>query len=500
MDEVAVSSGLLKQTLEAWEKQQPVPAVWQSFVAWPQLRGLSATELSLRLYDLCQEMVQQQLNGQRQVEGLPPITPPTTRPAALAVLVQEFSQNSEKLEGWSTLYHRHFSPVSLRPKEIETAVPHSRRNVDRRHRQGVDMLWELLYRQEMTAMGRTEMARLCRHLPPPDYAHLFGVETLLNRLLEWAVAAESLPFFSIEGIGGIGKTTIARAAAHQMAKRGGWADVLWVSARQYNLDVEHGRLQPTTRAAQTFADIALHLSEQLGQLHLAGLPAEVKLERLQPILKANPHLVIIDNLETLADVDMLIPRLEPLADPTRFLLTSRHTMSRYPYIHILPVPDLSLADSQRLIESELARRHKPPSLTPAQMATIYQTVGGLPLALKLIAAQLARRPYEQALSWLQQADLTDPYIFIYRHAWHSLSPPAQRLLVDIMEIGPDGENWEGLELLSGLEGVALGTAVDELIDVSLLETSHQQDALLYRLHRLTVTFLRADVLGGWKMW
>jgi hypothetical protein len=270
-----------------------------------------------------------------------------------------------------------------------------------------------------------------------------------------------------------------------------------VSARQYDLDVEHGRMQFTTRAAQTFEDIALHLSEQLGQIHLAGLPATVKLERLRPIFKANPYLVIIDNLETVADVDTLIPLLEPLANPTRFLLTSRHTLNRFPFIHTLPVPDLSLADSQRLIESELRRRDKLSPLTPARMEMIYQTVGGLPLALKLIAAQLARRPFEQALSWLHQANQTDPYIFIYRHAWHSLSLPAQRLLVDIMEIGPDGENWEGLGLLSELDEQEMGTTVDELIDVSLLETSHQQDDLLYRLHRLTVTFLRADVLGGW---
>lgn len=499
MDVEAITLALLKQTLEAWEKDEPIPAIWQSFVAWPQLRGLAAAALKIQLFDLWQNVVWQELNRQWRAEGLSPASPPTAKAEAKAALAQAFSQDNEELEAWSALYFRHFSPVCLKVHEIVTAVPHSDRNFARRYRLGLQKLREHLQRQEMAARQQAATAHLCRHLPPPDYARLFGVESLLSRLLIWAAAPDGLPFFSLEGMGGIGKTSIARAAAHQMAALGQWADVLWVSARQYDLDVEHGRLQPTTRAAQTFADIALHLSEQLGQLHLAGLPGEVKLERLQPVLKANPHLIIIDNLETLADVDTLIPRLEPLANPTRFLLTSRHTMSRFPYVHTLPVPDLSLADSQRLIESELARRHKLSPLTSNQMEMIYQTVGGLPLALKLIAAQLARRPFAQALSWLQQADLADPYIFIYRHAWHSLSPLAQRLLVDIMEIGPDGENWEGLELLSGLDGVALGTAVDELIDVSLLETSHQQDALLYRLHRLTVTFLRADVLGGWNL-
>ncbi|HRQ42312.1 MAG TPA: hypothetical protein PLD25_30715 [Chloroflexota bacterium] len=71
MDVEAITLALLKQTLEAWEKDEPVPAIWQSFVAWPSLRGLSPTALKIQLYDLWREIVWQQLNRQRQAEGLP---------------------------------------------------------------------------------------------------------------------------------------------------------------------------------------------------------------------------------------------------------------------------------------------------------------------------------------------------------------------------------------------------------------------------------------------
>ncbi|NHZ71884.1 MAG: hypothetical protein GWP17_02210, partial [Aquificales bacterium] len=312
-----------------------------------------------------------------------------------------------------------------------------------------------------------------------------------------AMAAAS-SFTSIRArfmLGGIGKTSVARAAVYQMAEQD-WADILWISARQYGLD-QRGRMQPVANAVHTFDDMVMRLAEQLGQTHLAGLDTAVKLQRLQPILKDKPHLIVIDNLETAEDVDILIPRLEPLANPTRFLLTSRHTMSRFPFIHILPVTDLSLADGCLLIQSELTRRGKSANLPPQDMGAIYRIVGGLPLALKLVAAQMSRLPLDWVLAQLWQAGQEDPYTYIYRQSWEMLTEPARFLLLDIMDIGPDGETWEWLHLMTDLDGAKLQTAVDELIDASLLEASHLSDAKLYRLHRLTITFLQTDILGGW---
>lgn len=498
MDVEAITLALLKQTLEAWEKDEPMPAIWRSFVAWPSLRGLSPAALKIQLHDLWQEMVRQQLNQQRQVEGLPPVSTPATRTAALAVLVQEFSHNNEELEGWSALYHRHFSPVRLRVKEIEAAVPHSARNFSRRYAGGLQQLLACLQRQEMAAHGRAQTARLCRHLPPPDYAHLFGVEPLINRLWHWSQQPDAPPFFSVEGMGGIGKTSVAREAAHRIAAQGQWADVLWVSARQYDLDTAYGRMQPIANAAHTFADIVLRLCEQLGQLHLAGLPPAAKLERLQPIFKANPHLIIIDNLETLADGDALIPHLEPLANPTRFLLTSRHTMSHHGTVQSLAVPTLSFEDSHGLVQSELQRRPNPTTLAAETMSQIYQVVGGLPLALKLLAAQLGHFPPAYLLDRLSGLNQADIYSFIYRHSWDKLEQPARRLLTPLYDLAPEGIPLTGLRLMADLPDEAFRHALAQLFSFNLLETAGPAENPLYKIHRLTATFLQTDILDRWN--
>lgn len=497
MDVEAITLVLLQQMLDAWERDTPVPAIWQSFVAWPQLRGLSAAALKIRLFDLWRELAQQKLNEQRLAEGMTPVFP-TTRAGVVAALVQDFGHSSDMLEAWSAFYHRHFSPACLSISEMETAVPQSRRNLDRRYKAGLAAFLACLQRQELAAHGRTQTARLCRHLPPPDYAHLFGVEPLLRQLLAWANAPTGLPFFSLEGLGGIGKTSVARTAVYEIVAHTEWADVLWVSARQYDLDTAYGRLQPIANAAHTFADIVLRLCEQLGQLHLAGLPPAAKLERLQPIFKANPHLVIIDNLETLADVDALIPYLEPLANPTRFLLTSRHTMSHYGTVQSLAVPALSFADSHALMQSELCRQPRPVTLTDEMMAHIYRVVGGLPLALKLLAAQLGHFPPDYLLDGLSGLYQADIYSFIYRHSWDKLDQPARRLLTPLYDLAPDGITFTGLRLMTDLPDEVFHQALAQLFSFNLLETAGPVENPLYKIHRLTATFLQTDIVDRWN--
>lgn len=497
MDVEAITLVLLQQTLDAWERDAPVPAVWQSFVAWPQLRGLSAAALKIRLFDLWQELVQHNLHEKRLAEGMTPVSP-TTRAGVVAALVQDFGHSSDILEAWSAFYHRHFSPVRLSITEMETAVPQSRRNLDRRYKAGLAAFLASLQRQELAAHGRAQTARLCCHLPPPDYAYLFGVEPLLRQLLAWATAPTGLPFFSLEGLGGIGKTSVARAAVYQIVAQTAWADVLWVSARQYDLDTAYGRLQPVANAAHTFADIVLRLCEQLGHLHLAGLPPVAKLERLQPIFKANPHLVVIDNLETLADVDTLIPHLEPLANPTRFLLTSRHTMSHHGTVQSLAVPTLSFEDSHALMQSELRRQPYPMTLAAETMSQIYQAVGGLPLALKLLAAQLSHFPPDYLLAGLSHLNQADIYAYIYRHSWQNLGQSARRLLAPLYDLAPDGIPFTGLRLMTDLPDEAFHHALSQLFSFNLLETAGPVENPLYKIHRLTATFLQTDILDSWN--
>ena len=145
--------------------------------------------------------------------------------------------------------------------------------------------------------------------------------------------ADGPAFVSLEGLGGMGKTALARAVAFALAEDSDFDGIAWISARQTWLN-DRGAIETTPDAATSLADIVARLATQLGFVELAGLSAADKLDRLAGFLKSTRQLIVIDNLESVSDVELLLPALMPLARPTRFLLTSRQTLSPVSYTHL----------------------------------------------------------------------------------------------------------------------------------------------------------------------
>ena len=78
-------------------------------------------------------------------------------------------------------------------------------------------------------------------------------------------------------------------------------------------------------SVRSLNEIVTRLAQLLGLDRLAGLSTHDKLTGLHALLSKRAYLIIIDNLETVADVALLIPELRRLAERTRFLITSRTT-------------------------------------------------------------------------------------------------------------------------------------------------------------------------------
>lgn len=490
MEIASITPDLLKKTLRAWRQAQPIPKEWQ------QLDWLQAycpgdwVEKEICFYDLLQAQVWKELNRQRKGVGI-------VNGDDAAAIQSDFAAANPELRAWSALYYRYWHPVPLPLEELIQVASLGERQLRRYEDMGLERLADWLRREEMALHQRDQALRRRRHLPPADHHQLFGVAPLLEQITDWA-AAETPPFFlSLEGMGGIGKTVLAYAAATHLSTQPQWQDILWISARQYQFNPESGQMQATENAALTFADIVRVLCQQLGHTHLIGLEPTIKLERLQPTCKAAPYLIIIDNLETVADVDTLIPHLEALAGPTRFLLTSRHTMHHFPFVQTIPLPALSFTDSDALVQSELKRRSSPFSLTTTVMRSIYDLIGGLPLALKLLAAQLGTFPLAELLTRLSEASQPDMYTYIYRLTWDHLSQPARRLLVQLHDLSPDGADITALRHFLALTEDELEEGIPELLACCLLEAVGAIENPVYKIHRLTTTFLQTHILHSW---
>ncbi len=377
-------------------------------------------------------------------------------------------------------------------------------------RRAIGSLAAVLAEMEHSARGQRSATAAAR-LPWVDHGRLFGVEPLLGQLGDVLTAAEPpSSIVMLTGLGGLGKTTVARSALEQIVQGGDEAwEVGWVSAQQQSF-LPSGVIRPLDAPALTADDLLLALASQLlpGDARNAPFTSQRTLGALQAHLRHIPHLVVIDNLETLRDVEALLPTLRRLAGPSRFLLTSRKALPGEHDVYHLPVPELGEADALGLVRFEAATRNLQAvsQASDADLRPIYETVGGNPLALKLIVGQLYLLPLPQVVDNLRQArgqKIADLYRYIYWQAWNQLDADAQDVLLGMPVFAQSGADLASIERISEVQGGRLAQALERLAHLSLVNVAGDLWTRRYSIHRLTETFMIREVIrwqGGAVDW
>lgn len=365
----------------------------------------------------------------------------------------------------------------------------SRDHVNRVQKSALEHLTEILMRREAEARTRRIEALEAR-LDPPQYSELFGVEQARQALLRAVLSPEPPWVIVIVGLGGIGKTALADSVARSALRTLDYTNVVWIRLTGGS---------PHATPGQTFEAILAMLSERLFPDQPAvGLPDE-RLRRVRQGLKAQPCLVVIDNLEAEAETDFLLEHLADLARPSKFLLTARTRPTGQARAFAHSLDELSLVDA-----SALLRRHAADigfsGLAEApsdELEAVYQVTGGNPLALRLVASLAALEPLSQILNDLRRSQ-PGPIEALYRHiywkVWHSLSADARKLLQAMPLVAETGGTPDHLAAISQLPEAQLWPAIRQLAQHSLLEVRGTLQVRRYGLHRLTETFLRTEII------
>ncbi len=223
---------------------------------------------------------------------------------------------------------------------------------------------------------------------PYDTGSFTGRSPELRRLADGALsvgATGRTSVFTLEGMGGVGKTALAVHAAHQVT--GEFPD-LFPDGHLF-LDL-HGYTPGVTPL--TSNEALRSLLRQLGVPHEVIPAKQVPREALyRSTLAGKSALLILDNAKDAAQMRPLLPGTAACL----VIVTSRETLRSLDGVTVLPLETPPEADAVRLFRKVAGPQAGPDDASlPAdpELAEIVRLCGYLPLAVQIAAARLSRRP------------------------------------------------------------------------------------------------------------
>ena len=239
------------------------------------------------------------------------------------------------------------------------------------------------HRHKIAELEEQLSKALPRHnLPPRDYERFVGRQKELAdvRKLLLPYPKSRYHLVTIDGIGGIGKSALALETAHAFrdqyaglpeAER--FEAIVWVSAKRSYLTAD-GIIE-RRQAFRTVNDLYSAMAQVMDYPAITRAKAEDQRAIVERVLAEQRTLLILDNLETVDDEDLLV-FLRELPDPTKAIVTTRHRIDvAYP-VRLTGMPH---EDALGLIEQESAR--KSVSLSREEQEELWQRTGGVPLAI-----------------------------------------------------------------------------------------------------------------------
>lgn len=229
------------------------------------------------------------------------------------------------------------------------------------------------------------------NLPQRNYGRFVGREAELDmvRKLLRPYPHSQHSLISIDGIGGIGKSTLALEVAHRylndfelLPPEERFDTIIWTSAKDSVLTADG--IQRRHQTHKALDDIYNAIAITIQREDISRTDHERQTELVRSAIAQRRTLLIVDNLETIDD-ETVLAFLRDIPAPGKAIITTRHRIDvAYP----VRLKGMEWSDAVDLIQEMSDSREV--VLSEQEALRLYERTGGVPLALKwsigLIAA------------------------------------------------------------------------------------------------------------------
>jgi len=358
-------------------------------------------------------------------------------------------------------------------------------------------------RQEVASL-ETRLAQLQGHqtatLPDnlPRYNSIFvGRQPEIARCLDALAPEERGWGITIDGIGGMGKTTLALEVANRARQQAPFDAYLFASAKTTWLSPDGVRQE--TLALSSLDAFCREFARLLGETDVARISdATARRRALLEALRGRRALLIWDNLETLTteERDQIAEFLRKLPAPNKAIITSRRRTGESALT--LRLDKLSLSDATALMH-QIGQRQPRVAQELHQAGTegqqaLYDAVGGNPLALDWTLGLIAQKGYSftTALTRLQDgARSSDLYRFLFADAVDGLET-IDRALLSALSVFLSPATIPALSDVTHQPATTVRSSLERLVTLSLVNDLTEDR---YSLHPLTRTYITAALRG-----
>ena len=310
------------------------------------------------------------------------------------------------------------------------------------------------------------------NVPPAPERYVPRLE-LERRLVEELRKVDRHPIVTLTGPGGIGKTTIALKAIHEICNLEAppYEVILWISAR--DIDLLDSGPKPVSRRVFSQRDISLAVTNLLE-------PVERSEKQFRPNLflqkclsegAAGSTLFILDNFETLQNPADIVAWIDAhVRSPNKVLITTRFRdfIGDYP----IEIGGMSDGEAIKLIDQHAEWLNVDKLLSSSYKEALIEESEGHPYVIKILLGQVAR---EQRAIAPERIVATAEHLLsaLFKRTYNALSPAAQRvfLLLCSWKVFVPEIAVEAVSLRPGAERFDVPGALDELMRFSLVEHS-----------------------------